>query len=425
MVSWLIPAASDLSPERSPDYAPGRILSLLLKFALVSAALLWAVFATAEYAWQLPPGFPVPLVPPNNPMSVEKVAFGRLLFFDERLSSTGRYSCASCHRPEIAFTDGRKTAIGATGEAHTRNTPSLINAAYNASFGWADPVTRTLEQQHLIPMFNTKPVEMGLTVPNLPALLARLSEDPSLKQLAVAAYPDAKSRLTLPMLTGAIASYVRTLISGNSAYDRYLYFDDRRHFSDAAYRGMALFFSDRLKCSECHASFNFSGPVRSRALPTTPPVFHNTGLYNLAGSGSYPDPGLFTETGKTEDMGAFRAPSLRNVEVTAPYMHDGSMGSLEEVVEFYASGGREILTGPYQGDGKDSPYKREQIMGFRLSIQEKHEVVAFLTSLTDDALSTTGKIDFVIRSRQHSDPLELDPCQMRIGTQGFCDSSRK
>ena len=133
-----------------------------MRAALGVAWLMSAAAALADYRWNLPPGFPEPPVPADNPMSDAKVALGLALFGDSRLSVTGAYSCASCHRPELAFTDGLPSAVGATGQLHARNTPSLFNVAYNASFGWADPNTRTLEAQHLIPMYNTEPVELGL-----------------------------------------------------------------------------------------------------------------------------------------------------------------------------------------------------------------------------------------------------------------------
>jgi len=356
-----------------------------LAVALITVA--WASVANAEYTWDLPPGFPVPFVPAGNPMTAAKVKLGERLFFDQRLSSTGHTSCASCHQPDLAFTDGRTTAIGATGERHSRNTPSLYNTAYNASYGWADPTVTTLEQQHSIPMFNQDPVEMGLTPEGLEGLLTNLSADLELRREVISAFPDSAGKLTLTRITRALASFLRTLISGNSAYDRYLYYDDRTHFSKSAGRGMALFFSDRLKCSECHASFNFSGPVRSQTQPAVEPVFHNTGLYNLEMakgiSGGYPDTGLYQITGLSRDMGAFRAPSLRNVGITGPYMHDGSIQTLGEVIDFYAAGGRSITAGNFRGDGRKNPWKREQIGGFELTSEEKSDLVSFLQSLRE------------------------------------------
>ncbi len=314
-------------------------------------------------------------------MTAAKVALGERLFADGRLSVTGTYSCASCHVPALAFTDGRRTAIGATGEHHTRNTPTLINVAYAATFSWADPSLTSLEEQHRVPMFNHTPVELGLDQV-LPERLAALNADASLVPLQRAAFPDADPQLTLDQVVQAIASYVRTLISADSAFDRYLYWGEETMTPDAR-RGMKLFFSERTNCSLCHASFNLSGPVRQQGVVDPLPVFHNTGLYNVGGTGRYPDPGLEAHTHRAADMGAFRAPTLRNVAVTAPYMHDGSIATLAEVIEFYDAGGRNIEAGPDAGDGRVNPFKRKEIHALDLSAQEKLDLVAFLQSLTD------------------------------------------
>jgi cytochrome c peroxidase len=314
-------------------------------------------------------------------MSAAKVALGERLFGDGRLSLTGAYSCASCHDPTRAFTDGRTTAVGATGERHTRNTPTLINVAYSASFGWSDPALTTLEAQHRVPMFNHTPVELGLDQV-LPQRLAEFGADAQIEALRAAAFPDTVRGLTLDQLIQAIASYVRTLISADSAFDRYLY-QDADSLTAEARRGMRLFFSDRTNCSLCHASFNLSGPVLQQGVPPAPPVFHNTGLYNINGTGGYPDAGLAMHTGRVEDTGAFRAPTLRNVAVTAPYMHDGSIATLEQVIEFYDAGGRNVETGPYAGDGRLNPFKRKEVRALNLNDAEKRELVAFLESLTD------------------------------------------
>ncbi len=312
-----------------------------------------------EYAWHLPAGLRPPPVPPDNPMSTAKVALGERLFSDPRLSVTGAYSCASCHVPALAFTDGRATAIGATGERHTRNTPTLINSAYAATFGWADPSVTTLEAQHRVPMFNHAPVELGLDRV-LPQRLTELAADPAIEALREAAYPDTPE-FPLEQLVQSLASYVRTLIAADSAFDRYLFWGEESLSADAK-RGMALFFSARTNCALCHASFNLSGPVLQQGIPAPPPVFHNTGLYNIDGRGRYPDPGLATHTGREGDMGAFRAPTLRNVAVTAPYMHDGSVATLAEVIDFYDAGGR-VIEG---GDGRANPFKRAEIRAARI-----------------------------------------------------------
>jgi len=322
-------------------------------------------------------------------MTAEKVALGERLFADGRLSLTGSYSCASCHQPKLAFTDGRTTAIGATGESHTRNTPSLINVAYAVTFGWADPSVTSLEAQHRVPMFNHTPVELGLDQV-LPTRLAELSADAGLLPLRDAAFPDTPREFTLDEIVRSVASYVRTLIAADSPFDRYLYWGEGS-LSPEARRGMRLFFSDRTNCALCHASFNLSGPIAQQGIPVPQPVFHNTGLYNVGGTGAYPDPGLAAHTGRAEDMGAFRAPSLRNVAITAPYMHDGSVATLADVIDFYDAGGRSVKDGPYAGDGRLNPFKRKEIHALNLTDAEKSDLVAFLESLTDSRYASVER----------------------------------
>jgi cytochrome c peroxidase len=315
-------------------------------------------------------------------MSAAKVALGRRLFYDVRLSLNRSMSCGSCHRQQLAFTDGRRRAIGATGQSHRRNTPTLANVAYAASLGWANAEIHRLADQHLIPMTNRNPIELGFDQV-LDVRLVELNSDPIYRALIASSF-DGSANLDLDRIAQAIASFVRTLISGNSAFDRLLYFDERDAMSAPAIRGMKLFFSERLGCAECHASFALSGPVTFEGAPATVPVFHNTGLYDL-GAGSYPpdDTGLFELTNSREDMGSFRAPSLRNIELTAPYMHDGSIETLEGVIEHYERGGRLIASGPHAGDGSMNRYKRSRVGGFELGGEEKSELLAFLRALTD------------------------------------------
>jgi cytochrome c peroxidase len=179
--------------------------------------------------------------------------------------------------------------------------------------------------------------------------------------------------ISLQTIVKAIASFERTLISANSPLDRYLYRDDRTALSPAAQRGMALFFSERLACAHCHTGFNLSGPTVHDGSANAAPTFHNTGLYNLDGRGAYPasDRGLIDATHIPADMGRFRAPTLRNIAVTGPYMHDGSIPTLGEVIGHYASG------------GLNSPYKSPRLKGFQITTAEVEDVVAFLQSLTD------------------------------------------
>ena len=336
-----------------------------------------------SYSWRLPPGFPVPRVPADNPMTADKVELGRRLFYDKALSGNGTYACASCHRQELAFTDGRARAVGSTGELHPRSAMSLANVAYAATLTWADPDLTNLEEQMMTPMFGEKPVEMGLAGQE-EALVQRIEADAEYARRFAAAYPGGSPPVTLRNLCRAIASFERTLVSGDAPYDRLVYRGEPA-LSEPALRGMRLFFSDKLKCSRCHGGFTFSGPVAFVGLEPLSPTFHNTGLYNLGGVGLYPEDntGVFQHTGKDEDMGRFRAPTLRNVELTVPYMHDGSIATLEEVLGHYAEGGRTILHGPLAGVGRDNPHKSDLVHGFEMDADQRTDLIEFLKSLTD------------------------------------------
>ncbi len=336
------------------------------------------------YHWSLPRGFPIPLTPLENPMTPAKVELGRRLFYETRLSVTGAYSCASCHRQELAFTDGRAHAAGATGELHPRSAMSLTNVAYNLTLTWADPGVRTLETQALVPMLNVEPVELGLEGREK-EVVAALAADSIYQEGFRRAFPEIESPISFVTIARALASFERTLLSFNSAYDRLVFLGEEDALDRTARKGMELFFSEKTGCSKCHSGINFSGPVVHRAKLDEESRFHNTGLYNLSGRGYYPaeDQGLFKVTRKKRDMGAFRAPTLRNVALTAPYMHDGSISSLEVVIDHYAAGGRTIVEGPSRGVGRDSRYKDRLLRGFQLDPGEREALVAFLESLTD------------------------------------------
>lgn len=339
------------------------------------------------YVWDLPTGFPVPVVPKDNPMSAEKVELGRHLFYDTRLSGNSTQACASCHEQEKAFSDGKAVAVGSTQEAHLRNAQSLTNAAYNPTLTWANPGLTGLEQQVLVPLFGEAPVELGLVGKEQLALGA-LKKNKLYQQLFASAFPNEADPFTVGNTAKALASFTRTIISGNSPYDRFVYAQEHDALSPSAVRGMTLFFSERTECHHCHGGFNFSDSTvhEGTSFPETP--FHNTGLYNLDGQGAYPkgNRGLFEITGKPGDMGKFRAPSLRNVELTAPYFHDGSAQTLAEVVSFYEAGGRVIETGPNKGDGRRNPHKSGFVQGFSLTKQERTDLVNFLKSLADRSL---------------------------------------
>ena len=351
----------------------------------LSLALAWPVSAQ-DWARELPSHVPAPRVPEDNPMSAVKVELGRRLFYDPRLSADGNRSCSSCHQQERAFTDAKALSEGGTGLLTHRNAPGLVNSAWNATYNWAAPAVVTLERQMEVPLFGDDPIEMGVNDGNRQLILERLRAEPLYPPLFQEAFAEQVQPLNMASVIKAISAFQRSIVSVDSRYDRYL--QGRAALSGAEQRGMTLFFGERAECHHCHGSFNFNDQVvhaKSRVVETQ---FHNTGLYNIDGAGGVPFPnrGLYESTGKPQDMGAFRAPSLRNVAVTGPYMHDGSIATLEQVIDTYSEGGRVIESGPNRGDGRLNPYKSGLIARIDLSPQEKQDLLAFLKSLTDESL---------------------------------------
>jgi len=345
------------------------------------------------YEWDLPPGFPLPNVPEDNPMTKEKVALGRYLFYDKRLSFNQTQSCATCHRQELAFTDGRPRGVGSTGQVHPRGPMSLVNVVYSPVLTWANPLVRTLEAQALVPLFGEDPVELGMNGKEA-VLLTRLRGEARYQKMFPAAFPADKDSFALANVTKAIASFERTILSGDSPYDRYRRGDDPNAVSESAKRGEGLFFSEKLECFHCHGGFNFTGTVDYMDKGFAEVEFHNTGLYNLKGKFSYPQPnlGLYLFTNQAEDIGKFKAPTLRNIAVTAPYMHDGSVKTLADVVDHYSVGGRTIKTGPNAGVGSENSNKSEFVKHVDMTAQEKADMIAFLKSLTDQNVLADPKL---------------------------------
>ncbi|QSJ14945.1 di-heme enzyme [Nostoc sp. UHCC 0702] len=361
------------------------LLSICLSIGLNTAV---RASATSEYDWNLPPWMPKPIVPVDNPMSSQKVELGRHLFYEKRLSITGEFSCASCHIQALAFTDGKPVAVGATAEKHPRNAMSLANIAYNPVLTWANPLMTKLENQALVPMFGEHPVEMGMAGREK-QILAMLRDDSKYRQMFAAVFGDNQDAISLNNLIKALATFERTLISINSPYDRYRFGGDANAISPAAKRGEKLFNSENLECFHCHGGINFTDSVMHERLAFVEIAFHNTGLYNIDGKGAYPpdNTGVYEITSVASDMGRFKAPTLRNIALTAPYMHDGSIATLEEVIDHYKAGGRTIH-GKFAGDGSKNPLKSKFISGFKLSEGEKQDLLAFLRSLTDETFIT-------------------------------------
>lgn len=353
--------------------------------------------ATGDWIWTLPAGFPVPAVPADNPMSQAKVDLGRFLFYDKRLSGNGELACAGCHRQDLAFTDGAAFGKGATGQFTARSSQHLANSAYHPTLTWANPSLLTLEKQMEVPLFGESPIEMGINDSNKATVLQRFSALPLYQQKFAAAFPGQSDAVSWANVIKAVASFQRSLISGNSRYDQFI--SGKGALTQSELRGMNLFFGEKAECFHCHGSPNFNDQFVHASTRVLEKPFHNTGLYNIGGTGAFPEPnrGVFELSGLPKDMGMFRAPSLRNVAKTAPYMHDGSLTTLEQVLDFYAAGGRNITSGPNAGDGRRNPLKSDLVNLINLDAQEKADLVAFLRTLTDDEFLTSTK---------HADPFK-------------------
>ncbi|MGC3526386.1 MbnH family di-heme enzyme [Pseudomonas aeruginosa] len=367
-------------------------LFMLVGLLAVQVAVVAMADATI-WSWNLPPHIPEPRIPVDNPMSHAKIELGRHLFYDKRLSGNGSISCASCHLQSRAFTDRRSLSVGSTGERTHRNALGLANSAWHATYNWAGPALVSLEQQMEIPLFGDDPIEMGINDANRQEILDRLRGDVVYPSLFKQSFPELTEPVVMASVIKAIAAFQRSIVSVNSRYDRYL--QGIATLSASEERGMVLFFGEKAECHHCHGSFNFNDQVVHRKSRLVDTPFHNNGLYHINGKGDYPYPnrGVFESTAKPEDMGAFRAPSLRNVEVTGPYMHDGSVATLREVIEQYSQGGRITASGPNQGDGRLNPYKSGLISKIDFTEQEKQDLLNFLKTLTDETLLTDPKFE--------------------------------
>ena len=312
----------------------------MLRASLAAAAVLSACAPLVP----TPANFPPEPVPADNTITRARLELGKKLFYDTRLSRTGEVSCASCHRQENAFADPRPASIGVHGRMGKRNAPALVNLAWNTSFFW-DGGVKTLEQQAIGPI--TNPLEMDMTMGEV---VQRVSADPEYVRLFRKAYG---SEPRPELVTKGIATFMRSLISGTSRYDRYLK-GDKNALTASEQRGAAIALGERGDCFHCHVGFNLTNNT-----------FANNGLVSA-------DPGREDVTEKADDAGKFKVPTLRNVALTAPYMHDGSLKTLRDVVDFYSRGG--------QGHPNTDP----TIRPLNLTEREKQDLIAFLGSLTDE-----------------------------------------
>jgi cytochrome c peroxidase len=316
-----------------------------MRLATLCAAAMILSAATHAAAPQVPLGVELYRpVPSDNPLTPGRIALGRRLFFDRRLSRDETLSCASCHEPQRAFTDGRAVAQGIGGARGRRNSPTLVNRAWGGSF-FFDGRARSLEDLALQPILD--PTELGSTADAVLSL-ARSSYRSKFR----AAF-DAEPSLEL--IAKALASYLRTIVGGNSAFDRFAAGDDSA-LTTSARRGRTLF-NGKAGCGQCHAGTNL-----------TDEEFHNTGV--AWRTGVLTDEGRAAVTRAPADRGAFKTPTLREISRTAPYMHDGSLSSLAEVIEYYDTGGAR------------NPALDPKLRALHLSPMEKSDLTAFLNSLT-------------------------------------------
>jgi cytochrome c peroxidase len=299
--------------------------------------------------------FPAMRVPADNPQTPEKIELGRRLFYDPRLSADNTVSCSSCHIQAFAFSNaGNRVSTGIRGQKGTRNAPSLGNVGYRRSFFW-EGGSPSLELQAMGPL--TAHDEMGIE-PNV--LVARLKGIAPYQKAFSSVFADG---VTMLNITRAIASFERTIVSNRSPYDRYRAGDEKA-LNPAAVRGLELFFGERGDCFHCHNGFNF-----------TTETLHNTGIKK-----TNPDLGLGRLTRRAEDAGKFKTPSLRNVALTAPYMHDGSISSLEKAMEHYNKG------------GEDNPNADALMRPLGLSKGEITDILEFLKALTDTELTKDPRL---------------------------------
>lgn len=305
---------------------------------------LWERSTVSEYELEIPKGFPKPVIPANNELTQERIDLGRLLFYDPVLSVDSTVSCGTCHKAEFGFADSAAVTPGVAGRLAMRNAPTLTNVAYNPTFLF-DGFLKTLEMQVLVPV--QEHAEMDF---NIVDVANRLKRNPVYVQMSHAAYAREPDPF---VITRALAAFERTLISGNSRFDQQVY-QGKHVLSPSEKRGMKLFFV-QLHCIECHSGFNFTNFTTQ-----------NNGLYE-----HYADSGRMRVTKLAEDRAKFKVPTLRNIALTAPYMHDGSIPTLEGVIRHYESG------------GKDHFNKNDVIQRFQLTRRQRKDLIHFLEALTD------------------------------------------
>lgn len=311
------------------------------------------VMPISDKLMEIPKGFPAMEHPEDNSFTQARWELGKKLFYDPILSVDQSVSCSSCHQASIAFSDQETFSIGAMNRPGTRNAPTLANIGYHPYFTREGGVP-TLEMQILVPIQEHNEFDFNILL-----IADRLNQDSTYIRMALEAYDREPDPF---VITRAIACFERSLISGLSPYDLFRNYDKKDALSESAKRGKDLFFSERTNCSSCHSGFNFTNYS-----------FANNGLYE-----SYQDEGRYRLTGDPADLALFKVPTLRNIELTGPYMHDGSITSLSAVIDHYQTG------------GKNHTNKSQELASFQLNAQEKEDLITFLLSLTDDYFVTNA-----------------------------------
>lgn len=326
-----------------------RLFLAILTFALVVIACNFesnTALSNEPVKYRAPKYFPEMPIPGDNLPTEARLLLGRKLFYEKRLSENGTTSCGSCHITSMAFTDGEKKSMGAHGKTLARNTSTLANLGWSPHL-LSEGGVKSLELQALGPTQDSSEMSLPLHL-----AVKKLSNDKEYQNLSMIAY---NRPLDEYVIIRAIACFERSLISADSRFDRWYYLKKSNEFNENEKRGFDLFMSEKLACGSCH----------------TPPFFTDYKFYNIGLFETDQDAGRERVTYAAADRGKFKTPTLRNIELTAPYMHDGSMSSLEEVIEFYNNGGKRNIN------------KDNRIKPLYLTDDEKSDLLAFLKSLTD------------------------------------------
>lgn len=344
-----------------------------------------------------------PSLPATIEISSQKRELGRWLFYDVRLSANGTRSCGTCHEQPKAFSDGLVTGLGIENSQLPLNSLSLVNVAWREELTWYRQID-SVEEHMLIPLFADNPVEMGMTES---LMLERLADSERYQEWFAEVYPTDTDPISVENTIDAISAFTLSIIDGNSRYDQW--YRGEIALSATEQRGMALFFGDKMQCSVCHGGLFFDQP---QTEPERRHGYFNTGLYHLFETGEYPvsTQGLIASTGNSEDMGKFRVPTLRNLSMTKPWMHDGTEFDLENILDSYARGGRLLQSGSNAGDGSENPYKSDLISGFEMSLEERADLLRFLMSLNDDSLATVERLQTPFCQRRAGEIIN-PPCE--------------